>query len=77
MLHFTLQNMRAFYGPWPRGLGLIEQIYMQSWAHVPGFAFPRSRVPGVLGTWARRNAIFFKARRNAEREEVGTLISYA
>ena len=23
MLHFTFQNMRAFYGPWPRGLGLI------------------------------------------------------
>ena len=22
MLHFTFQNMRAFYGPWPRGLGL-------------------------------------------------------
>ena len=23
MLHFTFQNMRAFYGPWLRGLGLI------------------------------------------------------
>ena len=22
MLHFTFQNMIAFYGPWPRGLGL-------------------------------------------------------
>ena len=22
MLHFTFQNMSAFYGPWPRGLGL-------------------------------------------------------
>ena len=22
MLHFTFQNMRAFYGPWPCGLGL-------------------------------------------------------
>ena len=22
MLHFTFQKMRAFYGPWPRGLGL-------------------------------------------------------
>ena len=22
MLHFTFQNMRAFYGPWLRGLGL-------------------------------------------------------
>ena len=22
MLHFTFQNMRAFFGPWPRGLGL-------------------------------------------------------
>ena len=27
MLHFTFQNMRAFYGPWPRGLGLTL-IYM-------------------------------------------------
>ena len=35
------------------------------------------RVPGVLGTRARGNAIFFKARGNAEREEVGTLISRA
>ena len=25
MLHFTFQNMRAFYGPWPRGLGLRSQ----------------------------------------------------
>ena len=33
-----------------------------------------SRVPGVLGTRARGNAIFFKARGNAEREEIGTLI---
>ena len=24
MLHFTFQNMSAFYGPWPRGLGLIQ-----------------------------------------------------
>ena len=31
----------------------------QSWSLVPGFAFPRSRVPGVLGTRARGNAIFF------------------
>ena len=37
----------------------------------------RSRVPGVLDTRARGNAIFFKARGNAEREEVGTLISRA
>ena len=22
MFHFTFQNMRTFYGPWPRGLGL-------------------------------------------------------
>ena len=41
------------------------------------FLDSRSSVPGVLGTWARGNAIFFKARRNAEREEVGTLISRA
>ena len=37
----------------------------------------RSRVPNVLGTRARGNAIFFKARGNAERKEVGTLISRA
>ena len=47
---------------------------IQSWARVPGFAFPRFRVPGVLGTWARGNEISFNARGNAEREEVGTLI---
>ena len=41
------------------------------------FLDSRSRVPGVLGTRARGNAIFFKARGNAEREEVGTLISRA
>ena len=29
MLHFTFQNMRAFYGPWPRGLGLIVKIPVQ------------------------------------------------
>ena len=46
---------------------------VQSWARIPGFAFPRSRVPGVLGTRARGNAIFVKARGNAERNEVGTL----
>ena len=50
---------------------------LQSWARIPGFAFPHSRVPGVLGTRARGNVIFFKARGNAEREEVGTLISRA
>ena len=44
-----------------------------------GHAFldSRSRVPVVLGMRARGNAIFFKARGNAEREEVGTLISRA
>ena len=41
------------------------------------FLDSRSRVPGVLGTRARGNAIFFKARGNAEWEEVGTLISRA
>ena len=34
MLHFTFQNMRAFYGPWLRGLGLklkkqYENIYFR------------------------------------------------
>ena len=38
------------------------------------FLDTRSRVPGVLGTQARENAIFCKARGNAEREEIGTLI---
>ena len=37
----------------------------------------RSRVLGVLGTRARGNVIFFKARGSAEREEVVTLISRA
>ena len=26
MLHFTFQNMRAFYGPWPPWLGLKKKI---------------------------------------------------
>ena len=26
MLHFTFQNMSAFYGPWPRGLGLSHPV---------------------------------------------------
>ena len=38
------------------------------------FLDSRSRVIGVLGTWARGNAIFFKARVNAEREEVEKVI---
>ena len=38
------------------------------------FLDSRSCVPGVLGTRASGNAIFFKARGNAERKEVGTLI---
>ena len=58
----------------PTHLGHCKQ---QSWARVPGFAFPHSRVPGVLGTWAHGNEIIFKARGNAECEEVGTLISRA
>ena len=31
MLHFTFQNMKAFYGPWPRGLGLKEIYSMVRW----------------------------------------------
>ena len=41
------------------------------------FLDSRSCGPGVLGTQARGNAIFFKARGHAEREEVGTLFSRA
>ena len=41
------------------------------------FLDSRSRGPGVLGTQAHGNAIFFKARGNTECEEVGTLISRA
>ena len=26
MLHFTFQNMKVFYGPWPRGLGLMKVL---------------------------------------------------
>ena len=33
-----------------------------------------SRVPGVLGTWARGYANFVHERGNAERERIGTLI---
>ena len=30
MLHFTFQNMRTFYGPWPRGLGLRILLWKQN-----------------------------------------------
>ena len=32
---------------------LLKYPINQSWARFPGFAFPRSRVPGVLGTRER------------------------
>ena len=52
------------------GLGCnSSELGARSWIRVPA--------SGVLGTRARGNAIFFKARGNAEREEVGTLISRA
>ena len=35
MLHFTFQNMRAFYGPWPRGLGLNEDTTPMTYKHTP------------------------------------------
>ena len=50
-----------FYTPWQR------------WALVPGFAFPHSRGPGILGTRARGNAHFIQERGNAERERIGTI----
>ena len=34
MLHFTFQNMRAFYGPWPRGLGLSKSKNLDGTMHV-------------------------------------------
>ena len=40
----------------------------QRWARVPGFAFPRARVPGILGARARENANFIQ-----ERGRIGTL----
>ena len=36
---------------------------------------PRSCVPGILGTRARRSANFIQERRNLERERIGTLNS--
>ena len=45
----------------------------RSWIRGP--ALSRSRVPGILGMRARRNANFVQDRRNAEREETGMLIS--
>ena len=47
----------------------------QRWAHVPGFAFPCSRVPGILGTRARENANFIQEHENAKRERIGILNS--
>ena len=48
---------------------------MQRCARIPGFAFLRSRVPGILGSRARENANFIQDRGNAERERIGTLYS--
>ena len=45
----------------------------QRWALVPGFAFLRSCLPGILGTQACGNANFIQDRGNAECERIGTL----
>ena len=47
----------------------------QGWAHVPGFRFPCSRFPGILGTRERGKANFLQESGNKECEKVGTLIS--
>ena len=72
-------NPKAASYKWLKGVHTIhhDDVEEPRARRVPRFAFPRSRIPGVLGTRARGNAIFFKARGNAEREEVGTLISRA
>ena len=45
----------------------------QRWALVPGFAFLRSCLPGILGTQACGNANFIQDRGNVERKRIGTL----
>ena len=51
-----------------------NNICLQRWARILGFAFPRSRVPGILGTQARGNANFVQEHGNAECERIGMLI---
>ena len=51
---------------------LLFSTGTQRWACILGFAFPRSRVPGILGTRARGNTNFVQELENAEREKTGT-----
>ena len=48
------------------------KLINQRWARVPGFAFPCSRVPGILGTRASGNANFIQECRIEERKRIGT-----
>ena len=50
-------SLRVNLTPCACAVHSLEGGEEQSWARVPGFAF---RVPGVLGTRARGNAIFLK-----------------
>ena len=43
---------------------LMKPIVYQRWARVPGFAFPRSRVPGISGTRERGIANVLQERSN-------------
>ena len=47
---------------------------MQRLSRFPGFAFPCSRVPGILGTWTRKFCTGMRERRMRESEEIGMLI---
>ena len=45
----------------------IYFIVIQRWASVPGFVFPCSCVPDILGTWARKFVYSYAGTWNAEK----------
>ena len=54
---------------------LSSEMGAHSWFHVS--ALPRSRVSGILGTWARGITNFVQEPGNAEREIIGKLILHS
>ena len=52
MLHFTFQNMRALYGPWPRGLGLKSQY--EWFAHLALYKRAKVRFAHFFERFARK-----------------------
>ena len=56
---------------------LLKKCYHQRWVRVLDFTLLRSRVSGILGTWARGITNFVQEPGNAEREIIGKLILHS